>query len=252
MTAVPPNGNQSESIPLISNVTKSSTDSLELHAQVNILMEREPSTESNLRPINDKLLHPSQEIRSSGESIFHSQPLFQSIEDRTDIDANQLLECFNQFPDIDTGAYRFNLFSTELGTVTGLTFSDLKLDIPKLVKSDCFWLDIHMPQNEELRILETGLDIHMLTVEDILTSNTREKCEVFPNYYYVVVKGYIDDEDTSTIRPLPMHLLVFQKCIITVIVVNSFIFTRTIMLTMYSKDFKPKCGTPISLMLVGY
>ena len=180
---------------------------------LNLLLERQPSVDSR----NFDNLH-APDAHVSQDSLYLNQPLFQPVEGRTDLDGQQLLECFQKFPDIDTGSYRFNLFSKELGSLTGLTFNDLKLDIPQLLKSDCFWLDIHLPQNEELQVLEEGLDIHMLTVEDILTSNTREKCEVFPNYYYVVVKGYIDDEDTSTIKPLPMHLLVFQKCIITVLI----------------------------------
>ena len=197
----------------------STRESAPLIPQVNILMERQPSTESRIfnQPFENNILHPSMDnIRNPADSILLNQPLFQPVEERADLDSNQLLECFNHFPGVDTGEYRFNLFTKELGSVTGLTFADLKLDIPELINSECFWLDIHLPQHEELHSLEKALDIHMLTVEDILTGNTREKCEVFPNYYYVVVKGYIDDEDTSTIKPLPMHLLVFQKCIITV------------------------------------
>jgi magnesium transporter len=54
-----------------------------------------------------------------------------------------------------------------------------------------------------------------LTIEDILTRDTREKCDVFPNYYFVSIKGYEDGDEYQGIKPITVSLLVFKTCILT-------------------------------------
>jgi Mg2+ and Co2+ transporter CorA len=71
--------------------------------------------------------------------------------------------------------------------------------------------------------INEAFDIHPLTIEDIQTQDTREKCDVFPNYYYVVIKSI--QEDNVLYQPVQVSILVFKNCILSVI---SFINLDTI------------------------
>lgn len=60
-------------------------------------------------------------------------------------------------------------------------------------------------------------NIHPLTTEDIQTHDTREKCEVFPNYFFVCIKTFVQDElSENYLRSILFFILVFKECVITV------------------------------------
>lgn len=53
-----------------------------------------------------------------------------------------------------------------------------------------FWLDIHCPTEDELRAVAKSFGIHPLTTEDILLKETREKVELFRNYYFICFTSF--------------------------------------------------------------
>lgn len=61
-----------------------------------------------------------------------------------------------------------------------------------------FWLDILNPTEEEMKVLSKTFGIHPLTTEDIFLGETREKVELFRNYYLVCFRSFdIQDERTK-------------------------------------------------------
>lgn len=52
-------------------------------------------------------------------------------------------------------------------------------------EASTWWLDVLSPTDEEMRMLSKVFNIHPLTSEDIQMEETREKIELFRNYYFV-------------------------------------------------------------------
>ena len=82
---------------------------------------------------------------------------------------------------------RFLFYSERTGLKKASSFDSLKFekDPSNLLPGTTFWLDINLPTPSEMALIGRIFGIHPLTIEDIQTSDTREKCEVFPNYYFV-------------------------------------------------------------------
>lgn len=53
-----------------------------------------------------------------------------------------------------------------------------------------FWLDIHAPTEDEMRAIAKCFGIHPLTCEDVLLKETREKVELFRNYYFICFTSF--------------------------------------------------------------
>lgn len=53
-----------------------------------------------------------------------------------------------------------------------------------------FWLDVMNPTEEEMKILSKTFAIHPLTTEDIFLGETREKVELFKEYYFVCFRSF--------------------------------------------------------------
>jgi Mg2+ and Co2+ transporter CorA len=49
------------------------------------------------------------------------------------------------------------------------------------------WVDIETSSLQDLEIIANYLDIHALTLRTCLRSNARQKLEVFPNYFFLVL-----------------------------------------------------------------
>jgi Mg2+ and Co2+ transporter CorA len=115
---------------------------------------------------------------------------------------------------------RFMLYTkssiTRRKSLAELEFHRLKQDQDDL---ETFWLDVLNPTDEELAALEQAFHIHELTIEDIQAPDTREKCDVFPNYYFIEVKSIMLREDMS-VETVPVSILVFTHCILSVISVH--------------------------------
>ncbi|KWU46496.1 cora-domain-containing protein [Rhodotorula sp. JG-1b] len=134
--------------------------------------------------------------------------------------------------------YRFSFYSNSLPTTIharslaelpaeGQTFEELFLsattmrnDRPKtaVMRSDedaeanTWWLDVTCPTDQEMKTLSKVFGIHPLTTEDIQMEETREKIELFRNYYFVCFRSFEQDPYSPTyLEPLNMYIIVFRE-----------------------------------------
>ncbi|KAI6135207.1 hypothetical protein EV401DRAFT_2203894 [Pisolithus croceorrhizus] len=60
-------------------------------------------------------------------------------------------------------------------------------------EANTWWLDVLSPTDEEMNVLSKVFGIHPLTTEDIQMEETREKIELFRNYYFVCFRSFDQD-----------------------------------------------------------
>ena len=88
-----------------------------------------------------------------------------------------------------------------------------------------WWLDVQSPTDEEMKMLSKVFSIHPLTTEDILMEETREKIELFRNYYLVCFRSFDQDPYSPThLEPLNMYIIVFREGILSVCLLFVFFF----------------------------
>ncbi|ANB15421.1 putative Mg(2+) transporter ALR2 [Sugiyamaella lignohabitans] len=121
-------------------------------------------------------------------------------------------------PDID----RFSFFAadseetvhaTNLPSLLddGQSFKDLFTD-----ENGTWWLDCLDPTEGEMRVLSKAFGIHPLTVEDIRTEESREKVELFRDYYFVCFHTFDSDpESEDFLEPINMYIVVFRDGILS-------------------------------------
>lgn len=79
-----------------------------------------------------------------------------------------------------------------------------------------WWLDILNPSVEEMRMFSKAFNIHPLTNEDIRTQESREKVELFRNYYFVCFRSFESDaESEDYLEPANMYIVVFKGGLLT-------------------------------------
>ncbi|CAO1625097.1 unnamed protein product [Parajaminaea phylloscopi] len=79
-------------------------------------------------------------------------------------------------------------------------------------EANTWWLDILSPTDQEMKLLSRVFGIHPLTTEDILMEETREKIELFRNYYLVCFRSFDQDPYSPTyLEPLNMYIIVFRE-----------------------------------------
>ncbi|WFD24883.1 CorA metal ion transporter [Malassezia equina] len=79
-------------------------------------------------------------------------------------------------------------------------------------QNNTWWLDVLCPTDQEMKTLARTFGIHPLTTEDILMEETREKIELFRNYYLVCFRSFDQDPYSPTyLEPLNMYILVFRE-----------------------------------------
>ncbi|GMM28066.1 putative Mg(2+) transporter [Martiniozyma asiatica (nom. inval.)] len=82
------------------------------------------------------------------------------------------------------------------GNIKYASSSGISLNIPQNSSVNTpnnvspFWLDVLNPTDEEMKVLARTFNIHPLTTEDIIMGETREKVEVFGNYYFVCFASF--------------------------------------------------------------
>lgn len=75
-----------------------------------------------------------------------------------------------------------------------------------------WWLDVLCPTDQEMKSLSKAFGIHPLTTEDILMEETREKIELFRNYYLVCFRSFDQNPYSPTyLEPLNMYIIVFRE-----------------------------------------
>ncbi|KAI6094133.1 hypothetical protein EDD16DRAFT_1883208 [Pisolithus croceorrhizus] len=83
-------------------------------------------------------------------------------------------------------------------------------------EANTWWLDVLSPTDEEMNVLSKVFGIHPLTTEDIQMEETREKIELFRNYYFVCFRSFDQDPYGSTyLEPLNMYIVVFREGILS-------------------------------------
>ena len=101
-------------------------------------------------------------------------------------------------------------------------------DIPSLVKpgqsvSDLFrngegtwWLDCVCPTDAEMKMVAKAFGIHPLTAEDIRMQETREKVELFRNYYFVCFHTFEGDQESEDyLEPINFYIVVFREGVLS-------------------------------------
>ncbi|KAJ3070440.1 CorA metal ion transporter [Podochytrium sp. JEL0797] len=78
-----------------------------------------------------------------------------------------------------------------------------------------FWLDITAPTPSDLKTLSRLFKIHPLTAEDIQMQESREKCESFKNYSFVVIQSVEEDPTTGDLLPINVYILIYKECVLT-------------------------------------
>ncbi|CAK5275278.1 unnamed protein product [Mycena citricolor] len=79
-------------------------------------------------------------------------------------------------------------------------------------ETNTWWLDIQSPTDDEMKMLSKVFGIHPLTTEDIQMEETREKIELFRNYYLVCFRSFDQDQYSPThLEPLNMYIIVFRE-----------------------------------------
>lgn len=98
--------------------------------------------------------------------------------------------------------------------ITGPLPPDVQPDGGRVADSDpsTWWLDVLCPTDQEMKVLSRTFGIHPLTTEDILMEETREKIELFRNYYLVCFRSFDQDPYSPTyLEPLNMYIIVFRE-----------------------------------------
>lgn len=79
-----------------------------------------------------------------------------------------------------------------------------------------FWIDVYWPSETDVKVMAEIFNIHPLTIEDILTSNTREKCEMSKNYYSICYRSFDQDPGSSTyMQAFNVYILVYPTFVLT-------------------------------------
>ncbi|KAJ0423401.1 stretch-activated Ca2+-permeable channel component-domain-containing protein [Aspergillus carlsbadensis] len=120
---------------------------------------------------------------------------------------------------------RFGFFSSESqSTVHAAELGDLVLpgdtfrDLFQLgPEGGVWWLDVLNPNEAEVSALSRAFSIHPLTTEDILTQESREKVELFKQYYFVCFRTFYQVDKTSErfMEPVNFYMVVFRDGVIS-------------------------------------
>jgi Mg2+ and Co2+ transporter CorA len=127
----------------------------------------------------------------------------------------------NQLVTDDSFTPRYTFYSEKTGVVRSSFFNNLDISmqgiaIADIISSGPFWIDVCQPTGSELNEISRVFGIHPLTNEDIQTPDTREKCEVFQKYFYVVMKTFEQNQFKPTfLQPIPVDIVIFEECILS-------------------------------------
>lgn len=76
------------------------------------------------------------------------------------------------------------------------------------------WIDCVAPEPSELAALQATLDLHPLTIEDLLHRNQRAKLEEYPGYLFVVLHWFANADTTAV--PHELHVILGRNWMATV------------------------------------
>lgn len=79
-----------------------------------------------------------------------------------------------------------------------------------------WWLDVLSPTSEEMHVLRRAFGIHPLTVEDIMLQESREKVELFKNYYFINYRTFNQDVTSEDyLEPIDFYVVVFREGVLS-------------------------------------
>lgn len=116
---------------------------------------------------------------------------------------------------------RFSFFSSGMdATIHAPEIGELLLDGESFQdlfrEGSVWWLDSLNPTIEELGMLMKAFGIHPLTAEDIRVQETREKVELFNNYYFVCFRSFVQNKDSEDyMEPINVYLVVFREGVLS-------------------------------------
>ncbi|KAL4996250.1 stretch-activated Ca2+-permeable channel component-domain-containing protein [Aspergillus recurvatus] len=120
---------------------------------------------------------------------------------------------------------RFGFFSSESqSTVHAAELGDLVLpgdsfrDLFQLApEGGVWWLDVLNPTEAEVSAISRAFSIHPLTTEDILTQESREKVELFKQYYFVCFRTFyqLDKNSEQFMEPVNFYMVVFRDGVLS-------------------------------------
>ncbi|CAG8437770.1 10136_t:CDS:2 [Ambispora gerdemannii] len=114
---------------------------------------------------------------------------------------------------------RYTFYSVATGSIRARSLSDIASEdttLSELLKKGTFWLDILKPTESEMRMLSRIFHIHPLTVEDIFTEESREKCELFKNYYFICFRTLnFNSQNSGDLDPLSIYNVVLREGILS-------------------------------------
>lgn len=117
---------------------------------------------------------------------------------------------------------RFTFYSEKTGIIRSSFFKTLDLNVDgssvrETLTAAPFWIDVCSPTPFEMNEISKLFGLHPLTNEDIQTPDTREKCEVFSKYFFVVIRTFDQDQFKNTfLQPISFYIVIFEECILSV------------------------------------
>ncbi|KAI8919256.1 cora-like Mg2+ transporter protein-domain-containing protein [Powellomyces hirtus] len=85
-----------------------------------------------------------------------------------------------------------------------------------ILRNGPFWIDVTEPTHSEMVAFSRLFGIHPLTTEDIQTEETREKCEMFLNYYFICIRTFDNDEYSGLyMQPINVFIVVLRECVLS-------------------------------------
>ncbi|KAJ2615953.1 CorA metal ion transporter [Coemansia sp. RSA 1365] len=117
-------------------------------------------------------------------------------------------------------SYRFTFFNPAVGTIRAQELADLRtptMDLAALLQvGGCFWIDVLRPSFQEMHLMSKIFGLHALTVEDVMTQDAREKCEIHANYYFVCFRSFDNDPNSeSYLEPKCIYNVVLREGMLT-------------------------------------
>ena len=78
------------------------------------------------------------------------------------------------------------------------------------------WLDLINPTKNEMDILEKVFELHPLTLEDCINTNTRPKIEQFEKYMFIVIHAAATTPRAQRVRTIELNICLGKNFIITI------------------------------------
>eukprot|EP01133_Synstelium_polycarpum_P017511 gene17511-20891_t len=76
------------------------------------------------------------------------------------------------------------------------------------------WIDLQSLSDEEIEVMGEELDLHSLTIEEILSNDTPEKCEEFNEYLFIICTELVYSESRNDLVESLFYIILFKEYIV--------------------------------------